>query len=250
MILLIDWGNSYLKWMQVDALTPAEVCQSSIQVSETLTDLVEQLETNYQHTLIASVRKDEDNQQLQAALRANSGSIKFAQTASRACGVTCAYTNPEQLGIDRWLGVIAAAESESSNAVISIGSAITLDLVRDKVHLGGQIVPGLRLLQESLNQTGRVRAQYPLPEKAEQFLGNSTSECVHLGLQNLIAGYIENLINQCESKFQVADFIMTGGGSQFWINRFEVPGRRLEHRPALVFEGLAQLFSENGQLPS
>jgi type III pantothenate kinase len=70
----------------------------------------------------------------------------------QACGVRNAYARPEMLGIDRWLSLIAARRaSERPTCVFAAGTAFTVDaLDGDGRHLGGFILPGLQLLDESL----------------------------------------------------------------------------------------------------
>jgi type III pantothenate kinase len=70
----------------------------------------------------------------------------------QACGVTNAYPKPEMLGVDRWLGLIAARRaSPRATCILNAGTAFTVDaLAPDGRHLGGFIIPGVQLLNDSL----------------------------------------------------------------------------------------------------
>jgi type III pantothenate kinase len=77
---------------------------------------------------------------------------EFAQTREAELGVVNGYRQPLQLGVDRWLGLLAAREiSKQSLLVVDCGTATTLDaLDRNGHHLGGLILPGLQLFQRCL----------------------------------------------------------------------------------------------------
>jgi len=242
MILLIDWGNTYIKSLQVDSLETVSLSKTPVQTFTEPTEIVAQLDSVFERILIASVRSDADNQLLLNLLAQKGDQVEFAQSSLSACGVSCAYSNPTQLGVDRWLGVIAAAQLATEIAVISIGSAITLDIVKHGNHLGGQIIPGRRLLLATLKQTGRVQAADKPILSPDFVLGKSTTECVHFGVNALIAGYLSLAISETERVHKIHQFIVTGGGGDFWSKQLGKAGRVVTYRPALVFEGLSQLY--------
>ena len=85
-------------------------------------------------------------------------------------GMRTLYQEPAKLGADRWAAVIGArALSKTNTLVINAGTATTIDLLGSNgVHYGGWILPGLSLMQTSLqNQT----AQLPLAERHESLFG-------------------------------------------------------------------------------
>ena len=80
----------------------------------------------------------------------------FVYATEQACGVNNAYINAERLGADRWAALLAAHRLVPGPVcIIDCGTAITIDVVQDDgQHLGGLILPGLKLMRESL--TGRT----------------------------------------------------------------------------------------------
>ncbi|MDP1069535.1 type III pantothenate kinase, partial [Klebsiella pneumoniae] len=65
-----------------------------------------------------------------------------------------------RMGVDRWLAMLAAWQRVGQSCwVVDCGSAITLDLLdAEGRHQGGYILPGLRLMQQSLlGNTAEVR---------------------------------------------------------------------------------------------
>ena len=75
-------------------------------------------------------------------------------------GLTCAYEQVDNLGIDRWLAVIAGFTLYPNEAciIVDAGTATTIDVLNDHgEHLGGWILPGLDLMTTSLTKnTQRV----------------------------------------------------------------------------------------------
>src|SRR5690348_442947 len=61
-----------------------------------------------------------------------------------------AYAQPEKLGVDRWLCLLAAHAmplNSQVDLIVSVGTAMTLDvLAADGQHRGGLIVPGPELM--------------------------------------------------------------------------------------------------------
>jgi len=242
MILLVDWGNSRIKWKVVGSLESIFRDQAEPLSCESVAELTERLEEQFTSIYIASVRSEQDNSLLRQALQSYCDDIKYAQTSAEACGVINSYANPEAMGVDRWLGVLAAAQQSKTVAIISIGSAITLDIVASNRHLGGQILPGRRLLMESLNTTGRVRPTLNEIQEPLFRLGQTTSDCVNAGINSLIEGYLTHIILNSLKEYQVEQFIFAGGGGQFWANRLNIEGAQINFRQSLNFEGLAKLY--------
>lgn len=253
MILLIDWGNTYLKWMLVEDFSPEVIrtvmvnqCESPNELDYELKRVLErnkQKDIHVSHSYISSVRNSEDNDSLIRILKKYTTNIQFATTDDKNNVVQCAYKYPSQLGVDRWLGVLAVAENNKNILVVSIGSAITLDLIEDNIHKGGQIVPGQRLLFESLKQTGQIKAE-PIEEMTEYMaLGQSTSSCVKQGIYSLMASYVQGFLTYFEQEKSVDRVVFTGGGGQFWLEKSMFTQAKAEFRKNLVFEGLVKLFN-------
>jgi type III pantothenate kinase len=77
------------------------------------------------------------------------------------CGVTNGYTMPSALGSDRWAGLIGAraAFPDEPLLIATFGTATTLEALRaDGVFVGGLIAPGWSLMMRSL---GEHTAQLP-----------------------------------------------------------------------------------------
>jgi type III pantothenate kinase len=68
--------------------------------------------------------------------------------------------SPETVGADRLCAAAGAVEAGRGDAVVvDVGSAVTIDRVRDHAFVGGAIMPGPRMMLDSLGHaTGRLPA--------------------------------------------------------------------------------------------
>lgn len=257
MYLLIDWGNTQLKAILLASLEPHivnfnELPSVSLESPESLIEWLQIQARNMplESILIASVRQDRQTFQLIKQLEPFSKKHFIAETSLFSAGVRCAYQNPSRLGIDRWLGVIAGYTKDQVTAVIDIGSAITVDVVNSQGnHLGGHIVPGEQLMKSSLKQTGKVFAEDREIPKSDFQLGVTTTECVDFGIQQLMEGYLTNVILNLKNSYQVGNWVFTGGGGLFWKQRLQsqkdiVTDENSNFLPNIVFKGLAIDFLE------
>jgi type III pantothenate kinase len=155
--LLVDIGNTRIKWalwhegrlgrMQAAAFADWSSRDYERRLSRGLRSAPDRI-------LVSSVAGVRIETLLRAAARrAGWPAPQFARTARRAAGVVTRYTEPWRLGVDRFMGVIAAHHLASTRGVcvVNVGTAVTLDLVDGRgTHLGGAILPGPRLMVESL----------------------------------------------------------------------------------------------------
>ena len=121
-------------------------------------------------------------------------------------GLQCGYEQPEQLGIDRWLQVLAVARNPEQNyCVISCGTALTIDLADGLQHLGGYILPNLYLQRDSLIQNTKG---IKIPDAAFDELGpgRNTIDAVHHGILLGLVSTIEKVLQQSPRQL-----ILTGG---------------------------------------
>lgn len=162
----------------------------------------------------------------------------YAATARSAAGITNGYDNIAEMGVDRWLALLAARQlSQDSFCVISCGTAVTLDAVTaDGQHLGGLILPGPALMQDMLNTaTGGVRT-HDLPG-LELELGCSTRHGVAAGSAFAIVGLIERTLEQLRQghggNWQC---LITGGAATRIMPLCREP---MTEVPDLILQGLA-----------
>jgi type III pantothenate kinase len=96
-----------------------------------------------------------------ATRRAGLGSIRLACSRVAECGVRNGYREAWRLGADRWVALIGARHEHPNMdlCIVGIGTAMTIDLLDSSGrHVGGNIIPGPRLMIESLlTRTAGIR---------------------------------------------------------------------------------------------
>lgn len=212
MKLLIDMGNSRLKWAvwqngqlnengvllneQVDLLLLASVW-ANLNPTEVLISCVS---TNQ---LLFTVKN--------ALYELWAIEPKVARSDALAVGVKNGYVEPETLGVDRWLALIAARHFyQGSVCVADCGTAITIDVLNaDGEHLGGFISAGIGLMKQALS---RGTNALPLVDALDDVhAANSTKAAIHSGTVLAAVGLIETVLAREAENFQL---VLTGGDAE------------------------------------
>jgi type III pantothenate kinase len=217
MKLLLDLGNTRLKWA---LWSPPKVwiAQGSLEWQEDSTDALMAAWSGLEQpssVIAASVVDALREAQVEAvALRLFHCPPIWLRTPASACGVRNAYAEPDRLGIDRFLAMVAAKASGQAPCVLaSIGTALTLDaLAADGRHLGGLIAPGPQLMQRSLfDATARVRPDRP-GDILE--LADNTADAVVSGCWHAAAALVERFATRMRPRLgPSATLILAGGGA-------------------------------------
>ncbi len=167
----------------------------------------------------------------------------FAATRAEGFGVRIAYSEPHRLGVDRWLALIAVhRHAPGPSLVIDAGTAITYDLLLgDGTHLGGLILPGVRLLREALITGTRIPpwADQPDPGPGDPAWATDTAAAVVGASLQGPSALAERLWMRLRDRAGTEPhLILTGGDAGRLAPLVGVPLRIL---PALVLQGLALL---------
>lgn len=169
--------------------------------------------------------------------------VEYATTQQAAAGVRAGYRDIGQLGVDRWLAIVAAyREHHGAACVVDAGTAVTADLVDGSgAHLGGVIVPGYGLMQRALRaDTGDIAHFAPAAggdaHTDDALCAKSTAEAISGGARLAIAGLVERAFGRIRQQEADALLIITGGDGERLIADLSVPAK---HRPMLVLDGLA-----------
>lgn len=226
--LLIDQGNTAIKYCFVDNHGKLSAVRVVAKPDEIPLENIESVR-------IASVASEHDVDQLISRISENVSDCKRILTQEEAFGISCAYHHFRNLGVDRWLVVLAAAAlTDSPCAIIDFGTANTVDFLVENRHIGGWIAPGYDLMKSSLtNHTANVVADDQFPQKLSP--GVTTESCVAQGSLSVLYGTL--LIAQAElDKIAANGKIFLTGGQAKALNLSEFS--RVEFREKLVFEGL------------
>ncbi len=239
MILLVDAGNSRVKWATLAAgtLTPG-----AARANDDLAGLrAAWTELRPERALVACVADDATRAGLEALLRATGATVQWLRAAALAHDVINSYQPPESLGPDRYAALVAARRLARDCVVVSVGTALTADLLtRDGRYLGGCIIPGPDLMRAALLRgTARVGAvagevaRFPV----------STVDAVATGIALALAGVVNGMRARLAEAGGAPLVLLTGGARQAVRPLLKEPVREVED---LVLEGLACIAVEGG----
>lgn len=242
MQLLIDCGNSRLKWAMAGSgqrwqSFPAMAFsdQWPQQLARAWTELAPPAAV-----WVSCVAGEAVRQTLtQLAIARWQLSPRFVTATSAAFGVTNRYRVPEQLGADRWLALIGArATTPRACCVIDCGTAIKVDALSDRGEfLGGVILPGLTLAREALAGVAPA-LQAARGGDDTNCNARSTADAIAAGTRFGLAGAIERSVREHEQVNGAAmELLLTGGDAPAFLPLLSRPYR---HEPELVLRGLAQ----------
>jgi type III pantothenate kinase len=237
--VLMDAGNSSLKWVVV------EDGQWRVHGRCDYADwraLKAEL-TAGTECFVASVTHPKHEQQLVAQMEAAAIGSTWLRAKARFADLTNTYLNPLQLGVDRWMALIAARQRTLEPVlVVSVGTAMTVDaLTAEGVFLGGVIVPGVSLMRQSLQQgttgVGDATGHW-------QTFPNTTANAVQSGIVAALCGAIQQQHARLAEAAKVAPYcLLTGGDAGMVLPHLGIPA---EHVPALVLEGIDCVAREGG----
>jgi type III pantothenate kinase len=233
MILCIDAGNSRVKWRLTDSgKMLAQGAQLTSEVVEGKNIDFSDIKSLHE-VRIASVAGEKIVEQLQEQMHQQfSVPVRLAAVSATLGELSCAYEDPQTLGVDRWLAIAAAHQQyQEPVMVIDAGSAITIDIVGPGgQHVGGYIAPGLRLMHDALwDNTSDVRV---VGSGAEQLWlpGKNTQQAVNKGCLLAAVSTIESLASQFPVRI-----VITGGDAKILMQAISL---NAESHSNLVLDGM------------
>jgi len=228
--LLFDAGNTRLKWAAVESTQhPSDrqkklwaysgsITSNALQSAEARTEIADYIaKTLPKPDAIAftCVAGQEAMSNIQS-LFPQWSDLPWKQLTgdSQYLGMRTLYQNPEKLGADRWAAAIGArALSNTNTLIINAGTATAIDLLgANGVHYGGWILPGLSLMQESLESN---TAQLPLAERrdSQAGFGMNTNDAIIGGCDAAQIGAITLAIELAKQMNHPVEKIWLDGGN-------------------------------------
>ena len=242
-ILLLDVGNSRLKWIFDEDLLAgrrAEVLAGDAPAPAWET-------RPPQEVWVSCVRDGASEAALRDRLQALwPVPVRLARSCAYAAGVHNAYEQPTTLGVDRWLALLAAARRPGAALVVDAGTALTIDaLDAEGQHLGGYILPGTALMLDALQRhTARVRIR-PEPALRSSGFARNTHDAVLAGLQLAQQAAVQQAYAQLQQRsHKPPRLVLTGGGGAALQEPWSAA--QLELEPDLVLWGLLRWGQDCG----
>ncbi|MEK7322484.1 MAG: type III pantothenate kinase [Pseudomonadota bacterium] len=250
MILLIDIGNSRIKWASLQRGKRAASHSASRPLENQWMAFAAEAWGKLRapkKILVCNVAGATAAEALREwALQHWKIEPRFLTAQETACGVRNAYTVAERLGADRWAGLIAArARWQEPLCIVDAGTAITLDVLdADGVHLGGLILPGIEMMRRSLLERSegiRLAADAPAGDGIS-LLARDTRDGVDGGTLYAAVAAIDRIVADTGAALGVTlTGVISGGDATSLLPLLAGP---YHHVPELVLDGLAVIAKE------
>jgi type III pantothenate kinase len=195
MLLLIDAGNTRIKWAlaapgaalgdwaQADAVSHAGLDAAAVAWRA----------AGVTQAIVSNVAGADVRERIAAALPEGTPVEWFASTAQRA-SLRNGYRHPGQLGCDRFAAAIGARALAPGQDLIvaTCGTATTVDAITaDGRFVGGMILPGLALMAGSLARNTAQLPQVTPGAAPPPLFGDNTDDAIVSGVLSAQAGAIE-----------------------------------------------------------
>lgn len=249
MILLLDVGNSRIKWGFFNR-GQFQAGGASLRNEAGLAEMLAAVQAEQDapaRVLVSNVAGVKFSDQLAQYIVENlQCEIELVTTQAGAFAVINGYAEPQQLGVDRWLALIAARNIDrAATCVVDCGTAVTVDLLNSHgEHLGGMIVPGLALMETALFNNAEGLNQVSARKKmdAPRFLARNTADGIMSGAHYTLMALIERVV--ADAKGLVGEdvkLIVTGGDGAVLRQYLQC---KHQSEPDLVLKGLAMVVEE------
>ncbi|MGE4596890.1 MAG: type III pantothenate kinase [Methylophilaceae bacterium] len=235
MYLLIDIGNTRIKWQHRDGksilLSDAIHVEDFMDIDFTQIKLVEKiLISNVNHSIVLDKLKENLSTFNCPIIEATTDSNQY---------LTNDYEDTTTLGVDRWLTALGAWKRyEKPLLVINAGTAITIDLIdldeeKNPHFKGGMILPGvavsLAVLNNSTNLIDTEIGQTHYPSL-------NTKDAVTTGIFTSIQGAVNLVCRMLPSSLPI---LLTGGDADLIYEQADDDWKsRIILEKDLIFEGL------------
>ena len=210
--LLLDGGNSQLKWAWVENGTFSEVGRAPYrdltQLGEEWLQFADDDVKIVGCAVCGSVKKAMVEEQLTRP-------VEWLSSMPQALGIRNHYRRPEEHGSDRWFNALGSRRfTQNACIVVSCGTAVTTDaLTEDNHYLGGTIMPGFHLMKEAMalktaNLNRPIGKVYPFP--------TTTPNAIASGMMDAVCGALMMMHGRLKDKTgegKPVDIIITGGGA-------------------------------------
>ena len=167
--------------------------------------------------------------------------VHVASTRAECAGVRVAYPQPQKLGVDRFLALLAAHRLGGDVLVAGVGTALTIDLLdASGQHHGGRIAPSPTLMREMLHARA---SQLPATGGSYREFADDTADALASGCDGAgVALVLRSLELGHQQLGREPALLLHGGGAEALAPL--LPQARLQ--PSLVIEGLAIWAAESG----
>jgi len=199
MLLLIDAGNTRIKWaLAEDGAALGQFASSGAVTHAQLNHLpASWQQQRVTRAIVANVAGARLRDQLQLMLPPVA--VTWFTSVRELNGLRNGYRKPSQLGCDRFAAALGARALAPHQALIvaTCGTATTIDAVSaDGVFVGGMILPGLGLMAAALARNTAQLPQVTAGAALPPMFADNTEDAIVSGCLSAQAGAIERACAQ------------------------------------------------------
>jgi len=248
MLLLIDSGNTYIKWTFVNRDGWQESGRVPVGQSEEFPQHLEKYFEAHSMNLhdveqiwVSNVAGAEVAKHISNIATKSNAELQFVIPRAEQCGVRNGYSQTDQLGSDRWAALLGAWNLIKRDClIVNCGTATTIDVLSATGEFtGGLILPGVELMLSSLcastDQLMFRQGNYePLPTNTADamFSGMIQASCGAIQRQYALLG--------CDD----APLVLSGGAAGILQKHITYPVHAVDD---LVLQGLLLIAKETGE---
>src|SRR5277367_3575839 len=225
MILVIDVGNTRLKWAWLTStgLSDQQAVVHRDATPGIWTTALFESGQKPSRVLVSNVAGPDMAKTLsRLAKKVFRINIEFITATREFQGLTSGYLDPSLLGADRWLALIGAwTRARSALCVVDAGTAVKVDGVDDNgQHLGGLIAPGIHMMREILtSKTSDIaKAAFRSTPSLAGVLANNTVAAVSRGGVFALAGMADRAADVIAKSTGAAPKLFVTGGDASMIS--------------------------------
>jgi len=251
MLLLIDAGNTRIKWAVVPAGAGTAVLGQWTDSGSVAHGEVGQLVEAWRRypvgrVLLSNVAGAAMQEELEQALAATLGlhpvPVDWFASVAELAGVRNGYRAPGQLGCDRFAAAIGARALFPGRALVvaTCGTATTVDAVTaEGVFAGGMILPGLGLMAATLAKNTAQLPRVAADIEVSGPFADNTDAAIASGCIAAQAGAIERAA-AAHARYSGQDVlcVLSGGAAALIAPHLGLPSQQIDN---LVLVGLHQV---------
>jgi len=244
--LLIDIGNTFLKWGLFHRGGKGRALENRIDSGHALLDEITGLTASFARfqvpaqIVISNVAGTRMRGLVGRLLEVwdDAPLAHWIVPQAEQCGVINRYRNPAQLGSDRWAALIGARELLGYQPVLVVvcGTVTTVDFLSPQGEFrGGFILPGVGLMLRSLHEGTAA-----LPDAEGEFteFPQQTVDAIFSGCLHAQAGAVERIFKHFAQDIAEITCLVSGGAARALAPRLTIPFRLHDN---LVIEGLYRI---------
>ena len=213
--LLLNIGNTHTQWLVTpqgafDCLSSGKVATADWQQDLSLLPTVESDCAVWAACVVPPARKV----LAESCVYADLSWIDALSAA--VCGLDFSLVDTSTLGADRIANAAALLEYPLPAVNFDCGTAITMEIVdADKRFSGGAIMPGRKLMRQSLFKGTAALPEIPLSNEMPQHPGTNTLQAMTLGIDRGAVGMVREMLAVAQGQNQFTA-VVSGGDAPFF----------------------------------